>query len=1333
MGVLLLLAATQLSAQFLNPVERPVPQADMPVFAQLLYQDVAKINFHAVESAYQAWKKQGFEKNAYEKYFKRWRRTVSPYVQPDGKILIPSTEAVEQQRQERLREQTQNALQFRSPSSTTWTPVALNSTHWAKNDNNAQTACPWQANIYALDVAASNPNVLFCATETGGVYKTTNKGVAWTAIGVPYFSSTQSAVAIDPSNPDVVYTGYNGGVHQSTDGGASWNNILTVNNLNVNDIKISPTNDNVLVAGSSLRRRANGIWSIPINKTVYDLAFKPTDANIVYALINNAATNLCEFWKSTDGGATFSIRSNGWIAGLTDGGGRLTITAANKDRIYAILLTGSGPRVLRSDNAGESWTMTAAGSTTALAMTNGQGYYDLSIVASPSNADHLIVASTTAYKSTDGGANFTAVGGYTGAFAIHPDIQEMTAVGGDTWIATDGGMTLSSDFFTATDNASARMTGIYGSHFWGFDSGWNEDVLVGGRYHNGNTAWRSTYAAGQFIRMGGGEAATGYVNPGNSSYTYFSDIGGRVLPNQWNDYYNFLNISKYPTESYAAMESSEQVWHPLNYNTYFLGNGTSLWKTTDNGNTFAALYTGTGEVKSIEVCRSNPNVIYFHETQSDDGKTMKSSNGGISWTACATPSGTSGSDRRMATISVSGTDENTIWIAYRNAGNGLKVFKSVDGGASWTNWTTTALNGVRLSDMFHQLGTNGGVYLMGDYGKVFYRNNVMSNWILYNAGLPMALNGEISRLKPFYKAQKLRMAANAGIWEVDFYENSTTTLVQPMADKSIVSCARDTIDLESHSVSPNPTAFQWTITPTPAYISNAHSRNPKIVLGSQGTYSVKLSVTDANGTSARTIPDMLQFNTSSCNADSIAGNALNLSGLATGGASFSPMPLKQLPFTITAWVKPTAIQKSFSQIISQANAPRQSGLAHFGLGFAFQGYTANTNLVFSAKDVSYGLTSTHNLPINIWSHVAIVVEATKVTIYVDGNPWVYNGTIAAPDFEQYPLFLNADIHGQGGDFKGLLEEIAIYNTALSQATIRETMHLTKTGLENNLMAYYQFNPNVAETGSVIIDRAKAAHGNLSGSATRVASTAPVATGTSFRMNVANGGIKDFTGTDLKLEFPAAGTYPNGEIVVSKLRSAPDQQPTVGRAFPNRYWIVRNFGTNASFSNLTSIRFENLGNYIQSSDNTALYKMFKRNSNAEGATWGTPLDTGDEWNANNNNTLSFSTNNGITTFSQFALTTDAISATENGDNSSNKYLQIQPNPNDGQFIAKIPVQTRATQLMIQNSQGRLVWQGRMGIGVSHQSIDLQGIANGLYFISALNEGGLRFATKFVICR
>ena len=113
-------------------------------------------------------------------------------------------------------------------------------------------------------------------------------------------------------------------------------------------------------------------------------------------------------------------------------GGRLSVTPADDNYVYVVLLTHDGtdpsqngdtkPQILKStDNAG-TWTNVAEGNSTELGMSNGQGYYDLDICASHNNAEHLLAATTTGYKSTDGGANWLVVGGYSGSFAIHPDI-----------------------------------------------------------------------------------------------------------------------------------------------------------------------------------------------------------------------------------------------------------------------------------------------------------------------------------------------------------------------------------------------------------------------------------------------------------------------------------------------------------------------------------------------------------------------------------------------------------------------------------------------------------------------------------------------------------------------------------------------------------------------------------------------------------------------------------------------------------------------------------------------------------------------------------------------
>ena len=60
-----------------------------------------------------------------------------------------------------------------------------------------------------------------------------------------------------------------------------------------------------------------------------------------------------------------------------------------------------------------------------------------------------------------------------------------------------------------------------------------------------------------------------------------------------------------------------------------------------------------------------------------------------------------------------------------------------------------------------------------------------------------------------YKNKKLRLATASGVWQVDLYENSTTTLVQPMVDKQTVSSPCDTLQFESYSVVNGPATYHW--------------------------------------------------------------------------------------------------------------------------------------------------------------------------------------------------------------------------------------------------------------------------------------------------------------------------------------------------------------------------------------------------------------------------------------------------------------------------------------------------------------------------------------------
>ena len=413
-------------AQAPNTAYRLPETSDMPEWAKKIYINDAALNVVELDAEFQPWKltydslkmlvkeagtqidddlqSQFKYYKKYYKYYSRWRYSVAAYMQADGsldfKIAPP-------------------ALSNRDPltenNSTTWELVGPKITYWAKNDVTVQTPAPWQSNIYSIDVAPSNTNIVYYGTETGALGKTTDKGDNWTPIGLDNinFRTGVGAIAVHQTDPNTVYAGNNTGVHKSTDGGTTWTHAFNSAGFNTNDIKVNPdVPAELLAAGGSLQRyTVAGGWASIVNRQTYDLAFKPGNSNIVYALVKNAAGDLCEFLKSTDGGASFGVITNGWIGNLGDGGGRMTVSPINPNRIYVVLLTNSGPRVLRSDDSGDNWVITALGGTVALGMTNGQGYYDLSITMSHTNANHLVVATTTAYKSTDSGVTYTAVGG----------------------------------------------------------------------------------------------------------------------------------------------------------------------------------------------------------------------------------------------------------------------------------------------------------------------------------------------------------------------------------------------------------------------------------------------------------------------------------------------------------------------------------------------------------------------------------------------------------------------------------------------------------------------------------------------------------------------------------------------------------------------------------------------------------------------------------------------------------------------------------------------------------------------------------------------------------
>jgi PKD repeat protein len=195
-------------------------------------------------------------------------------------------------------------------------------------------------------------------------------------------------------------------------------------------------------------------------------------------------------------------------------------------------------------------------------------------------------------------------------------------------------------------------------------------------------------------------------------------------------------------------------------------------------------------------------------------------------------------------FTLSSSSENELWVSYYDGGNNQKVYKTSDAGLNWDNWSTASLNNKSPWAICHQYGTNGGVYLAILNGLVYYRNNDMSDWESYSAGLPAS--SEPLRIVPFYKQGVLRLATwNLGVWEAPLYEASEM-MADFSAEYSTYFCPGDPVHFVDHSVVSSNATYSWNF--PGAIPSTSNEKNPTVSYETTGVYDVSMTVTD-NGNS----------------------------------------------------------------------------------------------------------------------------------------------------------------------------------------------------------------------------------------------------------------------------------------------------------------------------------------------------------------------------------------------------------------------------------------------------------------------------------------------------
>jgi photosystem II stability/assembly factor-like uncharacterized protein len=1116
-----------------------------------------------------------------------------------------------------------------------------------------------------------NSNLVYCATEAG-LLKSTTGGDTWTLC--PQLNRTADAnnrpyfIAQALNDQTTILSTFGRKLFRSTDAGQTWTMVFDNSNGGTN--RTGTNQHTAQVFG--LYDRTYNFWG---------LCNHPTNNNVFYLGVKNSANEVL-IYKSTDKGATFSLLLNvnqkigkAPVAAIQ----MKTIAASpNKIFVYGLFVKES---IYQFDESGSL----------LATVPNPLEYYEAFDInwLDENKVYNSYYSLDYVSKSTNGGVSFTDIKGNCNIY-IHSDPRDISAVGDMILVATDGGIYLSKDGGATFPSVGDDISAI---DLWGFSSAFKSDIVLVGCDHGPNML-RTADTLRAWKRLLGADAGASTINPANENLMYldwgYGKSKGELQPN------GNLTLSGTTDIEFHKLEFNPLVW-----NTSYGIKGNQVFISTDNTTTNALLYDFGSKVNQFKVALKDTNTMYV---LLKNQILRKSTDGGKTWTDMTPSVSASRNQTSIAYIELGKTPQE-IWVAYGGKQNVCKLLKSTNGGTSWTD-VTGNLSTAPIMEIAYQRGTEGGLYVaMQGTGGVWYRNNTLTEWKQLGQGLPTM--GYVQQIYTVPAKNKFRMGSSRGAFEHDLYENSKLD-AHFSANSRFVFC-NDKIQFRDFSAYSKTAGvqFQWTFTGGTPATSTAENPVVSYTNAAAGKYAVSLTITDATGnTSSYSVPNFIEvIKNTNCGISTEAGKALDLSTLS-GSANLPPLPIKQLPFTMTAWVKPNGLQKSFSQIIGQSNVVRSNSLSHFSWGFAFKNYAANTNLVFTAKDVNYGITSTHDLPINAWSHIAIVVEATKTTIYVDGKPWVYTGAISAPDFEAYPLIINTDIHGQSGNYKGLIDEIAIYKTALTQDDIRETMHLTKTGTEANLVAYYQFNQYA--NNKIYDPKGGYDLTNVGAALVSTPSTAPVAGGVSKRLAASSNTALDFTGTSLIAQLNAPTS---NDVITYRLNATPNIAPNNSNSVKN-YWILRTWGTDATFnSKLTSLTFNN------TNLKPATAQLFTRNANED-------LDVWTNANAAPSGNISFSTQGRVPQNSQIALVGELGTPTfELDDQKFN--VKVSPNPTyqNVDVLFSRTEKILDVELCLVDMLGRQLVQKQVQLsGIETRiSLDLTTYPSGLYHIRIQHKG------------
>jgi photosystem II stability/assembly factor-like uncharacterized protein len=633
------------------------------------------------------------------------------------------------------------------------------------------------------------PNVFYVGVNNGGVWRTTDYGRTWQPIFDEQPTGSIGALAVAPSNPQIIYVGSGeglqrpdlstgDGVYKTTDGGKTWRHLGLRDAQQIGAIIVDPRDPNRLFVAAlghpyganeerGVFRSTDGgeTWRKVLykdeNTGAIALAFDPSNPKIIYADLWAARQGPWEngawqgagsgLFKSTDGGETWRPLTRG-LPTFEQGLGRIGFSIAPTDpkRIYANVDAPQLGGIYASDDAGESWRRV-----NSEVRLWGRGSDFAEVRVDPKNRDIVYSGNTSTYRSTDGGATFTAFKGAPGGDDYHtvwinPDNPQIILLASDQGavVTVNGGATWSSwynqptaqFFHVITDNEFPYW--VYGAQQESGSAG------VASRGDNGAISFRDWRTVGV--------EEYGYVAPDPLDPNFI--YGGKATRfDKRTGQVQSIAPEAVRSGKYRFVRTAPIIFSPVDPHVLFLGSNV-LFKTVNGGHSWDIISPDLsreqpevppsigvyakpemktqprrGVIYTVAPSYKNVNTIW---AGTDDGLIHLTRDAGRTWQNVTPPSLTSWS--KISIIDAGRFDPATAYAAVNRIRlDDLRphIYRTHDNGATWTE-ITRGLPGDAPVNTVREDPVRRGLLFAGTERAVFVSFNDGDDWQPLRLNMP---------------------------------------------------------------------------------------------------------------------------------------------------------------------------------------------------------------------------------------------------------------------------------------------------------------------------------------------------------------------------------------------------------------------------------------------------------------------------------------------------------------------------------------------------------------------------------------------------------------------